>query len=321
MLMSANVMAIQVSNPFKHSLTITKKYMPKAFAAMWQSEHLLWRAQLFKAACEQNKQSLKYAINAGFPLVNQFITDQAAINSELNQIVGLSGEHALTDETAAKLLHDSNKLYYRIFSEVFAYGYIRRLQIVQHFHPDVSGDLCAHAKKIASEYVVDEVLVSPWQMTEHTEFEAWQGDLFSMTIVNKYFTSAYIARQKPFGHIVDANIYAMMQKNEQAESAFSKMIHSYEYSSLLLKEITQAYQDDKGSVLPVHRWRAEYAFDASVWASQAYTLATLSTLRQINELYPEHYQQIEKHMTSYVDLQLSSLAEANEQLNDALNKG
>ena len=39
MLMSSHAMANAVSSPIKNSLAITQKYMPKAFAAMWQSEH------------------------------------------------------------------------------------------------------------------------------------------------------------------------------------------------------------------------------------------------------------------------------------------
>ena len=318
MLMSNHVMANAVSNPIKNSLAITQKYMPKAFAVMWQSEHLLWRAQLFKSACDKNNQSLKYVFNSAFPLIHQFISDQALINAESNQMPNVAKGNELTDEIAANILHDTNKLYYRVFSEAFAYGYIRRLQIVQHFHPDVSDDLCLHAKKIALEHPIDEVQLSPWQVTETAGFEAWQADFFSMIIINKYFISAFIERQKPFAHIIDAKIYAMMQPNEQAENAFSTMSNSYEYSRLLLKEITQAFNDDKGELLPKKYWRAEYAFDANVWATQAYTLATISALRQVNELYPELTTRIETHREGYIALQLMELDASKRQLDDML---
>ena len=318
MLMSSHAMANAVSSPIKNSLAITQKYMPKAFAAMWQSEHLLWRAQLFKSACDKNNQSLKYVFNSAFPLIHQFISDQVVINAEFSQVPNLAIGNELTDETAANILHDTNKLYYRVFSEAFAYGYIRRLQIVQHFHPEVSIDLCSHAKKIASEHPIDEVAMSSWQVTESAEFEAWQSDLFSMSVLSKYFSAAYIARQKTFAHIIDAKIYAMMQLNEQAEKAFSTLTNSYEYSRLLLKEISQAYKDDKGELLPKQYWRAEYAFDANVWATQAYTLATVSALRQINELYPELTTRIETHREGYIALQLMALDASKRQLDDML---
>lgn len=318
MLMSNHVMANAVSNPIKNSLAITEKYMPKAFAAMWQSEHLLWRAQLFKSACDNNNPSLKYALNAGFPLVEQFIYDQALINGDFNYNDRPNLAPALTDEATASILHDTNKLYYRIFSDIFAYGYISRLQIVQHFHPEISIDLCSHAKKIASEHPIDEVAISPWKTKKNVAFESWQVDLFSVSVLSKYFSAAYIARQKPFAHIIDAKIYAMMQQNEPAEKAFSTLTNSYEYSRLLVQEITQAHNDDKGEILPKHQWRATYAFDANVWATQAYTLATISALRQVNELYPELTKRIEAHKESYIALQLTALDESKRQLGDML---
>jgi hypothetical protein len=65
-LFSLGVLAVAADNPFRKSLDITKNYLPKAFVAMWQSEHLIWRAQLFKAACSQNTQPVN------MPLVQAF---------------------------------------------------------------------------------------------------------------------------------------------------------------------------------------------------------------------------------------------------------
>ena len=110
-LVSLNVFARVTDNPFRKSLEITEAYLPKAILTMWQSEHLIWRAQLFNHACEENTQAVTHAINAGFTLVNQVIIDQAIIN------------HKLIDENAKLILQDRNKLYYQVFSRVYAYGY------------------------------------------------------------------------------------------------------------------------------------------------------------------------------------------------------
>ena len=67
-------------NPFRKASAITKKYLPQAFKAMWQSEYLVWRAQLFNSACSQKQLGVSNAINSSFPLFNQYIIDQAIMN-------------------------------------------------------------------------------------------------------------------------------------------------------------------------------------------------------------------------------------------------
>jgi hypothetical protein len=303
-LMSLNVFAGVTDNPFRKSLEITKAYLPKAILTMWQSEHLIWRAQLFNRACGENTQAVNHAINAGFPLVNQVIIDQAIIN------------HQLIDENAKLILQDSNKLYYQIFSRVYAYAYAERLRIIQQYYPEISADLCAHAKIIAQQYPPDDLPIVPWQLTEQSDFKVWRADLFSMRVVNQHFVAAFIKRQQPFAHIIDAEIYAMMQQDKKAISAFSTLSNSYQYNHLLMKEITQAHSKK----LPDELWRAGYAQTANLSATHAYKLATISALRQIRALYPKLYQRIETHAISYVKLQLSRLQESKSQLNEAFNQ-
>jgi hypothetical protein len=307
-LVSLNVFAGVTDNPFRKSREITNIYLPKAILTMWQSEHLIWRAQLFNRACAENTQAVKHAINAGFTLVNQVIIDQAIIN------------HQLIDENAKLILQDSNKLYYQIFSRVYAYAYTKRLRIIQQYYPEISADLCAHAKTISQQYPSDDLPIIPWQRTDQTEFKAWRADLFSMRVVNQYFVSAFIKHQQPFAHIIDAEIYAIMQQDEEAISAFSALSDSYQYNHLLMKEITQAYSEVKGKKLPDQLWRARYAQAANLSAKYAYKLATISALRQIRALYPELYQRIETHAISYVELQLSTLQVSKAQLNKAFNQ-
>lgn len=307
-LVSLNVFAGVTDNPFRKSLEITKAYLPKAILTMWQSEHLIWRAQLFNRACEQNTQAVKHAINAGFVLVNQVIIDQAIIN------------HQLIDENAKLILPDSNKLHYQVFSRVYAYAYTKRLRIIQQYYPEISADLCAHAKTISQQYPSDDLPIVPWQLTDQSEFKVWQADLFSMRVVNQHFVAAFIKRQQAFAHIIDAGIYAMMLQDEKAISAFSALSDSYQYNHLLMKEITQAYSEVKGKKLPGELWRASYAQAANLLAMQAYKLATISALRQIRALYPELYQRIETHAISYVKLQLSRLQVSKSQLNEAFNQ-
>jgi hypothetical protein len=307
-LVSLNVFAGVTDNPFRKSLEITKAYLPKAILTMWQSEHLIWRAQLFNRACGENTQAVNHAINAGFPLVNQIIIDQAIIN------------HQLIDENAKLILQDSNKLYYQIFSRVYAYAYTERLRIIQQYYPEISADLCAHAKTISPQYPSDDLPIVPWQLPDQSEFKVWRADLFSMRVVNQHFVAAFIKRQQVFAHIIDAEIYAIMQQDEKAISAFSALSNSYQYNHLLMEEITQAYSKIKGKKLPGELWRAGYAQTANLSATHAYKLATISALRQIRALYPKLYQRIEAHAISYVKLQLSTLQESKSQLNEALNQ-
>lgn len=306
-LISLNVFSIGADNPFRKALEITNKHMPKAFLAMWQNDHLIWRAQLFNAACSENTQSIQYAINAGFPLVNQYIIDQAITGGEL------------IDENARLILQDSNKLYYKLFSKVYAYGYTRRLQIIQQYQPEISADLCAHAQSAAQQYPADEVPMLAWQITNQMEFMPWRADLFSMRTVNNYFFTAFTNQQKRFAHVIDAQIYAQMHQDEKATSAFSEITNNYQYDTLLLREIAKAYNQANDNVLPDKLWRASYAQEASVWAAQAYKLATVSALMQIKALYPERYQQIESHMSRYIKLQMARLDNDKVRLNKAFN--
>lgn len=306
-LLSLNTLSAEVDNPFRKALEITNKHMPNALGTMWQSEHLIWRAQLFNAACNQNTQPIQYAINAGFLLVNQYIIDQAITSN------------ALIDENTRLILQDSNKLYYKVFTKIYSYAYTRRLQIIQQYQPEITNDLCAHAETASQQYPADEVPMLPWQITNQVEFMPWRADLFSMRTVNNYFVAAFINQQKRFAHVIDAKIYAQMHRDEKLASTFSELTDSYQYQALLMNEITQVYNQANDNALSDKLWRASYAQEAIVLASQAYKLATVSALMQIKALYPERYQQIESHMSSYIKLQMARLGEDKVQLNKAFN--
>ena len=305
-LFTLNVLAEVVTNPFRQSVDLTKKYMPQAMAAMWQSEHLIWRAQLFNAACKQDFRPVNYAINAGFPLVNQYIIDQAIMAGDL------------PDKKSSLILQDSNKLYYKIFSEVYSYAYIKRLRIIQHFHPAITTDLCTFAEKSVEKYRAVHLPILPWQITNQAEFKTWRADLFSMRVVNKHFFDAFIKRLEPFAHIVDAEIYAWIQQDKPVMSAFSILSNNAKYDDLLMNEIEQVYRQAGDKALPNKLWRASYAQDADLWASQAYKLATVSALMQTKTLFPELYQDIETHTISYIKLQLSRLEASKQQLNSSV---
>ncbi|MBA6389782.1 hypothetical protein H4J38_03200 [Colwellia sp. BRX10-3] len=308
-LFTLNVLAEPADNPYRKSLDITKKYLPEAIAAMWQSEYLVWRAQLFNSACSQNQQAVKNTINSSFPLFNQYIIDQAIINK------------TLTDDSEKLILQNSNKLYYLIFSEVYAFAYKKRLQIIKQYHPEITLDLCTHAKKSSQQYPAYEQAIMPWQTTNQLEVNTWRAELFSMRTVNKYFINAFMTRQKPFANIIDAEIYARIQQDEKAIIAFTDISESYRYGALLMKEIAKAYTKTKGRELPDKLWRPIYAQEASLLASRAYKLATVSALMQLKALYPELSPRIEAHMLSYVKLQLSTLDQDKKRLSKAFNAG
>ena len=163
-------------NPFRHTLEITQKYLPKALKSMWQSEHLVWRAQLFNSACNEQALGVSSVINASFGLFNQYIIDQAIMNKEL----------ANDDEQL--ILQDSNKLYYLLFSQIYTSAYKKRLQIIKQYYPDISEELCLHALTLAEKYPTDDQPILPWQSTEKAEKNTWRADLFSMRVLSSLST-------------------------------------------------------------------------------------------------------------------------------------
>ena len=294
-------------NPFRKASAITKKYLPQAFKAMWQSEYLVWRAQLFNSACSQKQLGVSNAISSGFPLFNQYIIDQAIMNEELS------------DDNDKLLLQNTNKLHYLTFSKIYAFAYKRRLEVIQHYHPDITSKLCQHAATTSKQYPADERPMLPWKTNHLTQQNVWRADLFSMRVVNKYFTSAFIERQAPFANIIDAEIYARIAQDEQAIIALTEISEGYQYGTLLMKNINKAYKKATNKPLTDKYWRPIYAQDASMLASQAYKLATISALMQIKALYPELTSRIETHMSSYIKLQLSTLDENKMRLSAAYN--
>ena len=146
-----NVSAQVTDNPFRNSLEITEKYLPKALKSMWQSEYLVWRAQLFNSACSEQSLGVSSVINSSFGLFNQFIIDQVIMNKEL------------ASDNEQLILQDSNKLYYLLFSKIYASAYKKRLQIIKQYHPDISAELCQHALTLAKQYPADEQPILPWQ--------------------------------------------------------------------------------------------------------------------------------------------------------------
>ena len=55
-------------------------------------------------------------------------------------------------------------------------------------------------------------------------------------------------------------------------------------------------------------------------ATQAYRLGTISALMKNKALYPEEFPKIEAHMTSYIKLQLSTLEQDKQRLNEVFSK-
>ena len=294
-------------NPFRHSLEITQKYLPKALKSMWQSEHLVWRAQLFNSACNEQALGVSSVINASFGLFNQYIIDQAIMNKEL----------ANDDEQL--ILQDSNKLYYLLFSQIYTSAYKKRLQIIKQYYPDISEELCLHALTLAEKYPTDDQPILPWQSTEKAEKNTWRADLFSMRVVYKHFIKAFYDRQKSFAEIIDAELYAIITEDKKATLALSDISYSHQYSALLMNNINKAYQKRTGKNLTDKNYQPIYAQTASMVATQAYRLGTFSALMQIKELYPEIFPKIEAHMTDYIKLQLSALAQDKNRLNAAFN--
>ena len=295
-------------NPFRNSLEITQKYLPKALKSMWQREYLVWRAQLFNSACSEKKLGVSGVINSSFGLFNQYIIDQAIMNKEL------------ANDNEQLILQDSNKLYYLLFSQIYASAYQKRLQIIKQYHPDISVELCQHALTLAEQYPADEQPILPWQITQKAEENTWQADLFSMRVVYKHFITAFYDRQKPFADIIDAEIYARISEDDKAIITFSEIRNSYKYAVILMNNINKTYQQRTGKSLSDSNYQPIYAQRASIVATQAYRLGTVSALMQIKELYPKVFPKIEAHMTSYIKLQLSTLEQDKNRLNEAFNK-
>ncbi|MFT5813341.1 MAG: hypothetical protein ACI9VT_001089 [Psychroserpens sp.] len=128
------------------------------------------------------------------------------------------------------------------------------------------------------------------QTTNQLEVNTWWAELFSMRTVNKYFINAFMTRQKPFANIIDAEIYARIQQDEKFIIAFNDISESYRYTALLVEKIAKAYTKTKARELPDKLWRQIYAQEASLLASRAYKLATVSALMQLRALYLELYQ-------------------------------
>ena len=282
-------------NPFHQAMALTTKYMPTALANMWQTEHLTWRAQLLYAACTKDFQAINQEIQSSFSLVHDHIIDQAILNGEL------------IDESSKPALQDAAKLHYKIYSAAYRYGYVYRNKVIQKFHPSINPSLCHDAKEMAQQYPADNLPILPWQHTGRLKGVAWRENIFAMRIINKHFSRAYRKRQQKFSHIVDAQIYALITDNDVAYSAFSDVTQGYDFKKLLVQEISQAYQLSRKKKLPSSHWVSIYTQKAEGWATQAYVQSTISALRRIEELYPEIYQDIKLHMSSYIDLQLSTL--------------
>ena len=87
-----------------------------------------------------------------------------------------------------------------------------------------------------------------------------------------------------------------------------------------MNNINKAYQQRTGKILSDSNYQPIYAQRASMVATQAYSLGTVSAMMQIKELYPEEFLKIETHMTSYIKLQLSTLEQNKNRLNEAFNK-
>jgi hypothetical protein len=298
--------ALAKVNPFNQAFLLTTKYMPAAVVKMWETEHLTWRAQLLHAGCTNDFKAINQEINASFSLVHDYILDQAILNGELS------------DEDVKFALQDVAKLHYKIYSSAYRYGYVYRLKVLQKFHPDINPGLCDDAKKMSAQYFADETPILPWQHTGSLRNEKWRANIFAMRIMNKRFFPAYLARQRQFGYIIDAQIYALMKNDIKAYGLFTEVTGSYAFQNLLLDEIAKSYELKKNKKLQNSPWLAIYTKKAADWATQAYVQSTISALKRVDEKQPQLYQNIKRHMDSFVDLQLSRLEADKERIKQRL---
>ena len=282
-------------NPFIQAMALTTKYMPDAVVKMWESEHLTWRAQLLDAACTHNFHGINQEIAASFPLVHNYIIDQAILNGELS------------DDGVKLALQDAAKLHYKIYSSAYRYGYTYRVNVLQEYHPDINPALCDNANVLAKHYPADSAPILPWQHTGSLKNEPWRANIFAMRIINKRFFPAYLARQRQFGHLIDAQIYALMTNDLKVYDTFAEVTGSNAFQDLLTDEMAKAYKLARNKVLPNSPWVAIYSKKAEGWAIQAYVQSTISALKRVEEKYPKIYQDIKHHMESYIDLQLNGL--------------
>ena len=283
------------ANPFNQAMALTTKYMPAAVVKMWETEHLTWRAQLLYAACTNDFHGINQEINASFPLVHDYIIDQAILNGELS------------DDDVKLALQDAAKLHYKIYSSAYRYGYTYRMKVLQTYHPNINPALCDNANAMAEQYPADNTPILPWQNTGNLKNEIWRANIFAMRIINKHFISAYLARQRQFGHFIDAQIYTLMKNDIKAYGLFAEVTGSDAFQDLLIDEIAKAYKLAKNKELPNSVWLAIYTKRAEAWATQAYVQSTLSALQRAEEKYPKIYRDIQHHMDSYIDLQLNRL--------------
>ena len=295
-------------NPFPQATALATKYLPSAVIKMWETEHLTWRAQLLYAACTDDFQPINQEMQASFSLVHDYILDQAILNGEI------------VDDAVKLALQDAAKLQYKIYSSAYRYGYIHRVKILQKFHPDINPALCDDAKDMAQQFPADVQPILPWQHTGSLKGVKWRDNIFAMRIINKRFFPAYLARQQQFAHVIDAQIYAVMNNDDKSYRTFSELSKSSAFQKLLTREMSQAYQLDRSKELPSSPWISIYTYNAEKWARQAYMQSTISVLKRVEEKDPKIYQNIKRHMKSYIELQLNGLEADKARLKQGLEE-
>lgn len=295
-------------NPFIKAMFLSNKHMADAVVNMWSTESQSWRAQLFQAACTDDFTAINQEIAASYSLVHDHILDQAILNGEL------------ITEDDKKALADMAKLHYKIYSSAYRYGYIYRLKVIQKFHPEINPEFCRDAEQLSQQFPSDSAVFLPWHHTGNLRNEKWRENILAMRIINKRLFPAYVKRQQQYSHLVDAQIYAMINDDKNSYVAFSEIIKSQDYKDLLMTEIAQAREFATNKKLPKSPWLAAYLNKAETWLWQAYAQSTISALRRIEEKYPEVYLDIKQHMGSYIELQLSVLEADKEQIKQSNEK-
>ena len=295
-------------NPFIKAMYLSDKYMRDAVVSMWSTESLSWRAQLFQTACTDDFTAINQEIAASYTLVHDHIFDQAILNGEL------------ITENDKKALEDVAKLHYKIYSSAYRYGYIYRLKVIQKFHPEINPEFCRDAEQMSQQFPSDSGVFLPSRHTGNLQNEKWRANILAMRIINKRLFPAYLKRQQQYSHLVDAQIYAMMNDDKDSYVAFSRVTRSQSYKNLLMAEIAKTRELAVNRKLPNSSWLAGYLNKAETWLWQAYAQSTISALKRIEEKYPEVYLDIKQHMGSYIELQLSVLEADKEQIKQSNEK-
>jgi len=274
-----------------------KKNQAQVMSTIWQEDHLIWRAYMQNAACQNKEQAQRLRSIVRID-ANKFVVAMSDLYQQKD------GVQAVIDNG---LLHDLSSLAYFAYANGYIKGYIYRAHVYLKYYAEIKNEFCDQADVYASAQL-DQFNETHQRKMNNETIKALKlykeyGSIYANYTYGQTAFHKLFRKNAPF---IDAHVFAILLKEYEDAATLLNYIKSIDvknqYYVALLGEFAK-----QGKL----KMRTDWSLDAQAYDLflNAYTIAFMSFQGQMKNKYPEINEKIENFMPKYLAASMEKLAQ------------